>query len=113
MTKLSDVEFINPKFESISLYPTISRDLAFLIDKKYMASEILKTIKESASNLLKNVDIFDVYQGENIDANKRSIGFSLLFSSNERTLTDTEIEEDVNKIINSIEKFYGAELRKA
>lgn len=113
MTKLSDVEFINPKFESISLYPTISRDLAFLIDKKYLAFEILKTIKETASNLLKNVDIFDVYQGENIDANKRSIGFSLLFSSNERTLTDTEIEEDINKIINSIEKFYGAELRKS
>ena len=63
--------------------------------------------------MLKSIDVFDVYQGKNIADNKRSIGFSLVFSSNERTLTDSEVEEDINKIVKAIESYYGAELRKA
>ncbi len=113
MTALSDIESTPSKFSPISPYPVMSRDLAFIIDKKYYSDEICKTIKDKASDLLKSVEVFDVYQGKNIDSDKRSIAFNLLFSSNERTLTDVEVEEDINKIINTIETFYEAELRKA
>ncbi|MBQ6269035.1 MAG: phenylalanine--tRNA ligase subunit beta [Bacteroidetes bacterium] len=113
MTELSDLEYEKPHFEQLSPYPVMNRDLAFLIDTKYLASELVKTIKETASPMLKSIDVFDVYQGKNIADNKRSIGFSLVFSSNERTLTDSEVEEDINKIVKAIESYYGAELRKA
>ena len=98
------------KFKEISKFPSISKDLAILIDKNISADEIAKVIKKAAGSLLTNTEIFDVYEGKNIPEGKRSIAYSLSFGANDRTLTDEEINNIMNKVIDNLQKM-GAELR--
>ena len=100
------------KFKEISKYPTISKDLAIIVDKKLSSDEIGKKIKKIAGSLLTNIEIFDVYEGKGIPKEKRSIAYSLSFGTPDRTLTDEEINSAMNEIINDLEKNFGAELRK-
>ena len=100
------------KFKEISKYPEINKDLAILVDKTISSEEIAKTIKKAAGALLTKIEIFDVYQGKNIENNKRSIAYSLTFGTNDRTLTDEEINNIMEKIIENIQTKLGAELRK-
>jgi phenylalanyl-tRNA synthetase beta chain len=111
LTTISDYQIPTPQYMPVSPYPVIKRDLAFLIDEKYTAREVLKTIKAKASRLLTSVNIFDVYNGKGIPQGKRSIGFELTFSSNERTLVDTEVEADIKIIIEAVKRNFEAELR--
>ena len=99
------------KFKEISKYPTISKDLAILIDKNISSDEIAKAIKKAAGSLLTNIEIFDVYEGKNIPEGKRSIAYSLSFGANDRTLTDEEINNIMNKVIDNLQNKMGAELR--
>ena len=99
------------KFKEISKYPTISKDLAILIDKNISSDEIAKAIKKAAGSLLTNTEIFDVYEGKNIPEGKRSIAYSLSFGANDRTLTDEEINNIMNKVIENLQNKMGAELR--
>jgi len=98
------------KFKEISKFPTISKDLAIVIDKNISADEIARVIKKAAGSLLTNTEIFDVYEGKNIPEGKRSIAYSLSFGANDRTLTDEEINNIMNKVVDSLQKM-GAELR--
>ena len=98
------------KFKEISKYPTISKDLAIVIDKNITADEIEKTIKKVAGSLLTNIEIFDVYEGSGIPKDKRSIAYSLSFGATDRTLTDEEINNIINKIVEALNKI-GVELR--
>ena len=99
------------KFKEISKYPTISKDLAIIVDKNISADEIAKAIKKSAGSLLTKTEIFDVYEGKNIPERKRSIAYSLSFGANDRTLTDEEINNVMNKVIENLKNKMGAELR--
>jgi phenylalanyl-tRNA synthetase beta chain len=112
LTTISEINIDVPYYSPISTYPIVKRDLAFVIDNKYSVKDIKKHITDKASSLLRSVIIFDVYTGKNIEEDKRSIGFELTFSSMERTLTDQEIETEINTIIKSVEKNYNAVLRK-
>ena len=98
------------KFKEISKYPSISKDLAIVVDKTISADEIAKVIKKAAGNLLTNTQIFDVYEGVGIPKGKRSIAYSLSFGTIDRTLTDEEINNIMNKVIEALNKM-GAELR--
>ena len=69
-------------------------------------------IKKAASNLLTKVELFDVYTGANIDENKKSLAYSLTFEDSKKTLTDEEINKEMEKIIEFLNKKINAELRK-
>ncbi len=99
------------KFKEISKYPTIQKDLAILVDKTTVSEEIAKLIKKTAGSLLTNIEIFDVYEGKNIPKEKRSIAYSLSFGKQDRTLTDEEVNEVMNKVIEALTNKMGAELR--
>ena len=99
------------KFKEISKYPTIKKDLAVIVDKNIASEEIAKLIKKSAGSLLTSVDVFDVYEGKNIEENKRSIAYSLSFGKQDRTLTDEEVNDVMNKVIDTLQNKLGAELR--
>lgn len=99
------------KFKEISKYPTISKDLAILVDKNVASDEIIKVIKKAAGSLLTNVEVFDVYEGKNIQKDKRSIAYSLSFGKQDRTLTDEEVNNIMNKVIENLQNKMGAELR--
>ena len=95
----------------ISDYQKVVRDFAFVIEEKYSSSEIVALVKKIYKQLIKNVKIFDVYQGENIDFGKKSIAFSVTLEPKEKTLSETDIEQISKKIISEVQKNTGAILR--
>ena len=112
LDKLLSKKVSKMKYKEISKYPTISKDIAMVIDKNVSSQDIAMTIKKAAGSLLISSEVFDVYTGKGIDSDKRSIAFSLLFGATDRTLTDEEINNIMNKIIENLEKKFNAELRK-
>ena len=104
--KTSKLKYI-PAFK----YPSIERDMAFIFNKDVMVGDVIKTIYKTANKLLKDVKVFDVYEGNNIEKNKKSVAFNLLFNGIDHTLTDDEVNEQMKKIIDKIESIYKASLR--
>ena len=95
----------------ISKYPTILKDVAFVLDKEVLSSEVVKEIKKSGGKLLKEIQIFDKYEGEKIDSNKKSLAFKLTFNDLTKTLTDEEVMSVFNKIIDDVTKKFKCSLR--
>ena len=100
------------KYKEISKFPSIKKDVAFIVDKDIESQVIEKQIKKSAGNLLTNIEVFDVYTGEHVLNSKKSIAYSLTFSDSKKTLTDDEVTGIFNKIIADIEIKLGAEVRR-
>ena len=99
------------KYKEAFKYPSIQKDMAFILEKSIDASEVIKTIKKASDKTLQDIDVFDVYQGENVDANKKSVAFSLTFNGIDHTLTDDEVMVVFNKIIDKVKLTHRAELR--
>lgn len=94
MTKVKPI-----KFKAASKYPEIMKDMAFIVKKDVMSSDIEAVIKRAGGRLLKNIHVFDVYTGENVGEDEKSIAYSLTFSDENRTLTEEEVTEVFNNII--------------
>ena len=100
------------KYKEISKFPSIKKDVAFIVNEGIDSATIEKQIKKSAGNLLTNIEVFDVYTGEHISSGKKSIAYSLTFSDSNKTLTDEEVTEIFNKVISDVEIKLNAEIRK-
>jgi phenylalanyl-tRNA synthetase beta chain len=98
-------------YRKISSFPSIDIDLAIVVDKKTKNSEILDIIRDKGSSLLKDIRLFDIYEGEQIKKGKKSMAYSLRFRAEDRTLKDKEIEIITNRIIEGLEKDLNASLR--
>ena len=98
-------------FKSIPKYPEVRRDFALLIDDKVSFESIYKIAKQSEKQLLKNVNLFDVYQGENLPAGKKSYAVSFTLQDENKTLTDKQIDKIMNTLQTQFENQLGAELR--
>ena len=98
------------KMNPISRFPTVSRDLALIVDKSVTAGEIIKQIKVSGKGLVKDANIFDVYEGQNIIGNRKSVAVNILIGK-DGTLTDKEITDLLDKIKYELAKNLKAELR--
>ena len=98
-------------FEEYSKFPSSARDLAFVFDKEVNADEIKEVIQNSAGEFYKDLEIFDIYEGERIDAGKKSIALSISWQSSSKTLLDSDIDTAVEKIVNSIKKELDGTLR--
>lgn len=99
------------KFKEPAKYPSIQKDVAFLIDRNISASEIEKMIKKSSSRLLKDISVFDVYLGANIASDKKSIAFKLIYLDEAKTLTDEEVMNDFHQMIEKVTKEFNCEIR--
>jgi len=95
----------------VSDYQKVIRDFAFIIEEKYSSDEIVKLVKNIDKELIKNVKIFDVYQGDNIETGKKSIAFNVTFEPKDKTLSEKDIEQASNKIISIVQSEIGAILR--
>ena len=111
LSKLLAKKVSKMKFKEISIYPTINKDIAVILDKNITADEISKVIKRAGGNLLVKHEMFDLYENP-IMIGKKSVAYSLTFGSNDKTLTDEEVMPIVEKIIEALGKAFGAELRK-
>lgn len=99
------------KYKEISKYPGISKDVAFILSKDINNEDVIKTIKRSGGKLLKNVSVFDYYEGDKISKNKKSIAYNLYFESSDKTLTEEEVMSIFNDIIENVIKRHNAILR--
>ncbi len=99
------------KFLEPLKYPKSIRDLAFIFDKSVTYEQVIKFIRKSGSNLLKSIELFDLFENESLGVEKKSMAFSLEFYSEEKTLTEAEVEKEFNHIIASVTKNFNAALR--
>lgn len=98
-------------YKTISEFPSTSRDLAILIDRMIPVADIYTSLKTIGEGILQKIEIFDVYTGEQVPKDKKSIALGFIFCSNEKTLTDTEVDAVLNEIINRLQKQFNAKIR--
>ena len=99
------------EYKEISKYPNIVKDLAFVVDKSITNEMLIKEIKRSGGKYLVNIELFDLYTGDKLDSNKKSLAYNLTFNDKDNTLTDEVVMPIFNKIIDDITKKFNAELR--
>ncbi len=112
LSKIYALKFKQNKYVPVSPFPSISRDLAFIVADNVAAELLKQEISANGGNLLKRVDIFDVYQGKNLEDGKKSLAYNLIFAAPDRTLVEEEVEKAVATIVAAIEEKFGATLRK-
>jgi phenylalanyl-tRNA synthetase beta chain len=99
------------KFSVIPRFPSMTRDIALVVDREIVAGDLKETISEAGGKLLKEVSVFDLYEGDKLEENKKSLAFSLRYFDPERTLTDEEVTKAHEKVLRAVEEKYAAVLR--
>ena len=99
------------KFKEAIRYPEVIKDVAFVVDSSVSSQKVVDEIKKAGGELLKGVRLFDVYEGENVGSDEKSLAYSLTFSSCDRTLSEDEVMEVFENIINSVSNNSWARLR--
>ena len=99
------------KFKEALKYPEIVKDMAFVFKKDVLSSEVIDVIRKAGGRLLTEVKLFDVYTGENVASDERSLAYSLTFSAADRTLSEEEVMKVFENIIGKVEEKFGAKLR--
>ena len=100
------------KYKEISKFPNVKKDVAFVMKKDMPSVEVEKVIKKAGGKLLTNIEVFDVYTGENIGKDEKSVAYSLTFNDSKKTLTEEEITKIFENIIANVEKLNDVSLRK-
>jgi len=98
-------------FAALPKYPSVKRDIAILLDDTINASGIYDVIKEEARELVKSVDVFDLYKGQQIQEGKKSLAYTIEYRSDERTLNDKEVNDIHKKVQDALMKRLGAQIR--
>ena len=102
----------SPKIKAISKFPAVQRDLALIVPKQLQYTEVEKTVQKIKPSTLQEIRLFDIFESEKLGADKKSMAINFTFSDEEKTLTDKEIDGWMNKIMTTLEKSLGAEIRK-
>ncbi len=105
------VHQLTPSFTDIPRYPSVTRDIAFILDNDIPAGDVQAVIKEIGAPLVKEVSIFDVYQGEHMEEGKKSVAYRLLYQDPSRTLKDDEVDASYQEIIERVNNQFGSYVR--
>ena len=108
---LKAIKNVKVEYTEISKFPAVKRDLALLIDKNVQFAEIEKIAYETEKKLLKQVSLFDVYEGKNLEAGKKSYAVSFMLQDENATLNEKQIDKIMSKLITNLENKLGAKLR--
>jgi len=111
INRLYELSDFDRKYSELPKYPTVTRDIAVLVDDDVTSGSIIKLIKESAGAYLEKVDFFDVYKGAQTGESKKSLAFSMVYRSLEKTLTEDEVNASFKKVVKALADKIGAELR--
>jgi phenylalanyl-tRNA synthetase beta chain len=98
-------------YKALPKFPAITRDFALVVEKNAPASTIEKIIKKNAGAHMEKIELFDVYEGEQVPTGKKSMAYSVTFRATERTLKDEEVASATERILEKLEKEIGAVLR--
>ena len=110
--KLKEIASQESAYSPVSVYPAAIRDLAVLVPKETKVIELLNIINISGGRLIKDIDVFDIYEGEEIPENKKNFAFHLIYQAEDRTLKAKEIDKIHKKIIKTLEKNPEWQVRK-
>ena len=110
-TELFKLQLPEATYTPLPKYPAVTRDLSFVCDESITVAQVEAVITGAAGKLLRKVTLFDIYRGTGIEPGKKSLAFSLELRADDRTLTDTDSEETVSKILNALDNELGASLR--
>ena len=108
---LFNLKTSDSKMNAISKFPSVTRDFAFVLDKKVVVKDLIREIKSSTRGLISDVSVFDVYMGEHLKENEKSIALKVTYTSFDATLTEKQIKESEEKIIAICKMKFGAVLR--
>ena len=108
---LFEMQLPDAVYTPLPKYPSLSRDLAPVCEESITVAQAEDVIKSAAGKLLRNVRLFDVYRGIGVQDGKKSLAFSLELRADDRTLTDTDSEEIMSKVLTALQKELGATLR--
>lgn len=101
-----------PAFSSLSKYPEVRRDLAIVVDEEISIQAIKECVTGAASELLEQFQIFDVYTGKGVDKGRKSIAFGLILQGFSRTLTDQDVDDEIEKVVTALKLNFTATLRE-
>ena len=110
-TKLFELRLPDPTYVPLPKYPSVTRDLSFVCDEAVTVAAAENVITKSAGKLLRNISLFDIYRGAGVAEGKKSLAFSLELRADDRTLTDTDSESVISKVLKALENELGAVLR--
>ena len=104
----------NPKLviQEVAKFPEVKRDLSLVLDAPVIFDEIRNLVLNTEKRLIKNIGVFDVYEGENIPKGKKAYALSFTLQDESKTLTDEEIEGTMQRLITAFERKLGAVIRK-
>ena len=105
------IKKVNLTYTDISKYPSVSRDLALLVDKNVEFAQIEQIAHQTEKKLLKSVVLFDVYEGEHLPEGKKSYAVNFILQDEEKTLNDKQIDAIMKKLIANLTSKLNAELR--
>jgi phenylalanyl-tRNA synthetase beta chain len=104
---------LNQLFEMYSRFPFVEKDLALIVEDDVKAADLEGLINKIGNPLVNQVEVFDLYRGDHLGENKKSIAFRIRFQSSEKTLNEKEVSKIFNKIISDAERTYNATLRES
>ena len=110
-TALLELQLPEPTYTPLPKYPTVSRDLAIVCKEEVTVAQAQNVISGAAGKLLRNIHLFDIYRGTGIPEGQKSMAFSLELRADDRTLTDTDSEQVVAKVLTALQEKLGATLR--
>ena len=112
LEKLYTLNRRDTRYKHVSPFPSVKRDLGFIVEKSVEAGAMVREIQKAGGQFLKDVEIFDLFEGEKIGMENKNIAFALTYSSEERTLESEEVDASVKAIIKAIEKAFNGKLRE-
>ena len=111
LTKLYDLLLPEATYVPLPKYPAVTRDLALLCDESVTVGQAKEVIAKAGGKLLRDVQLFDIYRGTGVPEGKKSLAFSLILRADDRTLTDTDSEGVISKVLSAVQDKLGATLR--
>ncbi len=111
LDKIIDKIKFTSQYRPVSKFPPVRRDIAIVVDKNVTYDDLRNSMQKSCGQMLREIELFDLYEDEKLGENKKSLAFSLEFVSDEKTMTDEETKKIMDRIIKNLEKNTGARLR--
>jgi phenylalanyl-tRNA synthetase beta chain len=111
LDQLFETKGTRMKFVPLDRYPAVSRDIAVVADTEVSAKQLMETISRAGSRLIRNIEIFDIYEGERIGEGKKSVALRITYQASDHTLKDEEITKVHNQILDALKNKLKAEFR--
>jgi phenylalanyl-tRNA synthetase beta chain len=111
MAALYELSNKNKMYHPLPKFPAVTRDLALLCDESVTVGQAQEVIAKAGGKLLRDVQLFDIYRGTGVPEGKKSLAFSLILRADDRTLTDTDSEGVISKVLSAVQDKLGATLR--